>query len=286
MTLRALMLPFCLHIALLLGGCASTSQVSLNHVRAFADTSASLGGYGELARRYRDTYDREQPYLAPAADKLARANDVKRRIVYNDFVNIQKAVVLYMQTLSQLAGEARYELGPRLDELGTGLKATGDAGLTPSHVAAYAGIARLLTRVVAAGVQERNVETMVREGDADIQTLLDAMITLNRVYAKTYDNEKKTVLGVFEIELPTAPRNSDRLLMVLAKVHIRDKIAEFKLLDKRYDLAAQGLAKVALGHRQLRDNLAHLTRDDVKVKLVNLTQDLRLTLEQLRSSHD
>lgn len=286
MTLRSVTLCCCLLFSVLLGGCASTAPVSLNHVRAFADTSASLGGYGELARRYRDTYDREQPYLSPAADKLGRVNDVKRRIVYNDFVSIQKAVVLYMQTLSLLAGDARYDLAPRIDELGTGLKATSDSGLTPRHVAAYTGVTRLLTRVIASGYQERHVETMVREGDADVQTLLDAMIALTRIYAKTFDNEKKTVLGVFEIELPSAPRNSDRLLIVLAKVHVQNKIAEYKLLDKRYDLAAQGLTKVALGHQQLRDNLSWLTRDDVKLKLVNTTQDVLLTVQQLRSDHD
>src|SRR4051812_12965998 len=96
MIVRMLLLLLCLQSSWLLGGCASgpSSQVSLNEVRAFADASASLGGYGELSRRYRDTYDREQPYLSPAADKLARASDAKRRVVYNDFVSVQKAVVL------------------------------------------------------------------------------------------------------------------------------------------------------------------------------------------------
>ena len=285
MTLRSILLSCCLLITVSLGGCASTAPVSLTHVREFADTSASLGGYGELARRYRDTYEREQPYLAPAADKLARANDAKRRAVYSDFVSIQKAVVLYMQTLSLLAGDARYDLAPRIDDLGDGLKATGDAGLTPRHVAAYTGVTRLLTRVIAGGAQDRNVETMVRDGDADVRTLLDAMIVLTRLYAKTFENEKKTVLGVFEIEMPSAPRNSDRLLMVLAKVHVQNKMAEYKLLDKRYHLAAGGLTRVALGQQQLHDNLSRLASDDVKLKLVNTTQDLRLTLQQLRNDN-
>lgn len=286
MTLRTVTLCCCLLMSVVLGGCASTAPVSLTHVRAFADTSASLGGYGELARRYRDTYAREQPYLAPAADKLARANDARRRSVYSDFVSIQKAVVVYMQTLSLLAGDARYDLAPHIDDLGAGLQATGDAGLTPRHVAAYTGVTRLLTRVITGGTQDRNVETMVRDGDADVQTLLDAMIVLTRLYAKTFDNEKKTVLGVFEIEMPSAPRNSDRVLMVLAKVHVHDKMAEYALLDKRYNLAASGLTKVARGHQLLRDNLTRLASDDVKLKLINTTQDLRLTLQQLRSDHD
>ena len=244
-------------------------------MRAFADASASLGGYGELARRYRDTYEREQPYLAAGAERQARANDGKRKLVYNDFVSVQRAVVLYMQTLSALAGDARYDLGPRIDELGTGLKANTESGLTERHITAYTGLTRLLTRMAASGYQNRSVATLVRDGDADVQTLLEAMITLTRLYSKTYENEKKTVLGLFEIELPTAPRNTERLLMVLARVHFLNKTAEFKLLDKRYELALQGLNRVALGHQKLRDNLHQLTRDDIRLMLANYAGDLR-----------
>lgn len=80
----------------MLAGCATSNGVSLVEVRQFADASARLGGYGELSRRYRDTYEREQPYLSPAADRIAKDNDVRRRAVYNDFLSIQKSVVLYM----------------------------------------------------------------------------------------------------------------------------------------------------------------------------------------------
>ena len=126
--------------SLLLSGCAS--NVSLQEVRDFADASARLGAYSELSGRYRDTYLREQPYLTPAADKLAKENDAKRRAVYEDFISVQKAVVLYMQTLSMLAGDARYDLTPQIDELGSGLKANADSGLEQRHIAAYTGLTR------------------------------------------------------------------------------------------------------------------------------------------------
>jgi hypothetical protein len=279
--MRARTLFFCLVLAWLLAGCASTQQVSLVEVRAFADASASLGGYSELARRYRDTYEREQPYLAPSADRQARANDAKRKLVYNDFVSVQKTVVLYMQTLSALAGDARYDLGPRIDELGTGLKANTESGLTERHINAGTGLARLLTRFAASGYQNRSVAALVRECDADVQTLLEAMITLTRLYAKTNENEKKTVLGLFEIELPTAPHNTERLLMVLARVHYLNKTAEFKLLDKRYELATQGLTRVAQGHQKLRENLHQLTGADLRLMLANYAGDLRQIHEGL-----
>jgi hypothetical protein len=267
---------------LLLGGCASTSgPVSLTEVREFADASARLGGYAELSRRYRDTYEREQPYLPAGADKLARENDAKRRAVYDDFVSVQKAVVLYMQTLSLLAGDTRYDLSERIDDLGNGLKANTDSGLQQRHIAAYTGLTRLLTRVIASGYQNRSVETMVRDGDADVQTLLEAMISLTRLYYKTNENEKKTVLGIFDVELPFNNKSSDRMLVTLAKVHYMNKSSEYKLIDRRYDLALQGLTKVALGHQKLRENLHRLSEADVRRMLGNYGRDLRMIRENL-----
>jgi hypothetical protein len=282
MTKRLLSLLVCLHLAWLLGGCASTPQVSLTEVRAFADASASLGGHGELARRYRDTYEREQPYLSPNADRIARTADARRRAVYSDFVSVQKAVVLYMQTLSVLAGDTRYDLAPRLGELGAGLKANTESGLTQRHIAAYTGLTRLVSHTVTSRYQNRDVDTMVRDGDADVHSLLDAMIALTRLYAKTNENEKKTVLGLFEVELASAPRGTERMLLVLARVHLQNKTAEYKLLDKRYELAMQGLMKVALGHQRLRENLHQLTRADVRLALGNYANDLRVIHEGLR----
>jgi len=283
MSLRALRLYLLFILFVItLAGCASTPPASLAEVRAFADNSASLGGYAELARRYRDTYERERPYLSPAADKLARASDLRRRAVYDDFVNVQKAVVRYMQTLSLLAGDARYDLAPRLDEVDASLKASTESGLGPRHATAYIGMTRLLTRAMASSYQQRSVGALVREGDADLQTLLEAMSTLTRLYAKTNENEKKTVLGLLDVEIASAPRGTDRLVLVLAKVHLQNKTAEYKLLDKRYELAAQGLTKVAQGHKKLRDNLEHLGNADTRAMVAGYASDVAIIYEGLR----
>jgi hypothetical protein len=266
---------------LLFSGCASDSSVSLQAVRDFADASAKLGGYAELSRRYRDTYEREQPYLSPAADRIARENDAKRRAVYDDFVSIQKVVVLYMQTLSLLAGDTSYDLTLSLDDLGNGLKANAASGLEQRHIGAYTGLTRLLTRAIASGYRNRSIETMVRDGDADVQTLLEAMISLTRLYYKTNENEKKTVLGVFDVEIPFSNRNTDRMLVTLAKVHYLSKSTEYKLIDKRYDLALQGLTKVALGHQRLRENLNNLSREEVRSLIYNYGRDLRTIRDNL-----
>jgi hypothetical protein len=281
-TFRLALASSLLAVNLLLGGCGTTGgPVSLTGVREFADASAKLGGYAELSRRYRDTYEREQPYLPAGADKLARENDAKRRAVYEDFVAVQKALVLYMQTLSLLAGDARYDLSASIDDLGNGLKANTESGLQQRHITAYTGLTRLLTRVIASGYQNRSVETMVRDGDADVQVLLEAMISLTRLYYKTNENEKKTILGIFDVELPFAKGRDERMLVTLAKVHYINKASEYKLIDRRYDLALQGLTKVALGHQKLRENLHKLSEADVRLMLGNYGKDLRMIREGL-----
>jgi hypothetical protein len=288
MNLRPYLLRYLLVFlaSLVLGGCAATGgQVSLGEVRQFADASARLGGYAELSKRYRDTYEREQPYLSPAADRIAKENDIRRKAVYDDFISIQKSLVLYMQTLSLLAGDARYDLSTQLDDLGNGLKANAESGLQQRHIAAYTGLTRLLTRVIASGYQNRSVETMVRDGDADVQVLLEAMIALTRLYAKTNENEKKTILGIFDVEIPFSTRNSDRMLVTLAKVHYLSKATEYKLLDKRYDAAMQGLTKVALGHQKMRENLHNLSAPEVRTLLLAYSRELVGLRDALSDSH-
>jgi len=267
--------------SVLLAGCASQGTVSLQEVREFADSSARLGGYAELSRRYRDTFEREQPYLSPAAQRLARENDARRRAVHDDYLAIQKTLVLYMQTLSLLAGDARYDLSERIDDLGNGLKANPDSGLQQRHIAAYTGMSRLLTRVIASGYQNRSVETMVRDGDPDVQVLLEAMISLTRLYYKTNENEKKTVLGIFDVEIPFSNRKSDRMLVILAKVHYLNKSSEYKLIDRRYALALQGLTKVALGHQKMRENLIRLSSEEVRRMIRTYGRDVRIIRENL-----
>jgi len=281
MDIRRLPRLFVLALGLMLGGCASNGPVSLAEVRDFADASASLGGYGELSRRYRDTYEREQPYLSPAADRIAKENDARRHAVYKDFVSIQKSLVLYMQTLGVLAGDARYDLSERIDDLGNALGASPESGLQQRHVVAYTSLTRLLTRVIASGYQNRSVDTMVRDGDADVQLLLEAMISLTRLYAKTNENEKKTVLGIFDVEIPFSTRSADRMLVTLAKVHYLNKSTEYKLVDKRYDAALQGLSKVALGHQKMREHVNALRSEEVRKLLASYGRDLRKLRDSL-----
>jgi hypothetical protein len=270
--------------SLLLGSCASTTRTSFQEVRDFADQSARLSAYGELSTRFRDTYAREQLYLAPGADRIGREADRKRRAVFDDFLSAQKVVVLYLQTLSLLAGPDRYDLSDQLDQLGKAINANTESGLERRHVLACTGMTRLLTRVIGSAYQGHSVETMVRDGDADLQGLIDAMLTLTHLYAKTYDNEKKTTFAMFDVEIPFAIRSQDRMLVTLAKVHAQSKSAEYKILDRRYALALQGLSKVSLGHQQLREHLAELHGVEMRIILASYVRDLQLIHAALASN--
>jgi hypothetical protein len=117
---------------------------------------------------------------------------------------------------------------------------------------------------------------MVRDGDGHVRVLLDGMMTLTRLYAKTHDNEKKTVLGIFDVEIPFSGRAQDRMLVTMAKVHYMDKVHEYKALDKRYAIALQGLEKVALGHQKMRENLDQMKSNEVRHLLADYARDLRM----------
>lgn len=272
--LRSLPTTTLLAASLMLAGCAN--RVSLHEVREFADASASLGGYAELSTRYRDTYLREQAYLPPAADKLAQENHARRQAAYNDFIVVQQAVVLYMQTLGVLAGDERYDFTPQIDVLGVGLQGLSKTTLGQKQVLAYTGLARLLTRAITSKYQSDSVATMVRDGDADVRVLLEAMIALTEVYAQANENEKKTVLGFYDVALPLANRPQDRLLYTLGRVHLQEKTREYQRIDRRVDLARQGLAKVALGHQSLCQNLDNMSKSEVRHLLLDYARDLRL----------
>ena len=104
---------------------------------------------------------------------------------------------------------------------------------------------------------------------------------LTRLYNKTHDNEKKTVLGIFDVEIPFSGKPQDRMLVTMAKVHYMDKVAEYRALDKRYDIAMQGLTKVALGHQKMRENLHRIPSEEMRHMLADYARDLRVIQQSL-----
>jgi hypothetical protein len=230
-----------LGLAFTLGGCATATREHLREAREFAAGSAKLDAFAELTERYRDTYQRQQPYLSPQADARERELDARRRAAFDDIVRIQQSVLRYMHTLGALAGAA--------------IRAWPDSGIDERHVGAYTSLTTLLAQTLGAPYQERALRAMVGDADAPLRSLLEAMAALLRYYDKTSANEKGIVLGLFDVEIAYADAPRDRLLATLARAHQQSKAAEYSLVERRHRLAEQNLAAIVQGQRALAAQL-------------------------------
>ncbi|RJX33620.1 MAG: hypothetical protein C4531_05220 [Desulfurivibrio sp.] len=261
---------------LVLAGCAN-----LQEIRDYADASAEFSAYTELTTRFRDTYQREQPYLSGEAERLARDNDQKRQAAYADLLVIHQRVTLYMQTLARLAGDDAFDLSPQIDSLSAGIKAHPELGIDAQQVDAAANLSQVISRWLTASYQQRAVRSMITEGDPHLQKMLVAMLTLIRYYRQTSENEKNTVLGFFAVEIPFADPSQDRLLLALARAQLQTRSAEYNELQRQYDAAEQGIRSMAEGHRQLLANLDRLSSAEARAMISKFAQDIKTIRENL-----
>ncbi|MBV1787515.1 hypothetical protein KQ940_05540 [Marinobacterium sp. D7] len=260
-----------------------TGCVNLKEVGEYAGESAKFSAYTELTTRFRDTYYREQPYLTGEAQQLAQENDLKRKAAYEDLLTIHKRVTLYMQTLARLSGEDRFDLSENLDSLADGIKEHPDLGIDKKQVDAIADIGKAITKWATSARQQRAVREMIQEGDAPLQTTLQGMKTLVRYYRATHDNEQKTVLGFFEVELPYVEDPQHRLLATLARAHLQSKEAEYRAAQPRYEAAARGGERIAEGHRKLVENIDDLTSQAARDSIKRLARDIKAIRKSIQA---
>jgi hypothetical protein len=177
-------------------------------VRDYANEAAKFSAYTELTTYYRDTYEREKPYLIGEADKIAKENDKKRKEFYKNFLNVHERLALYMKTLAVLAGDETFDINKEIDTLTKRINKFPEMGFDEKHVAACADISKIIAKWAMSGKQQHAVRKMVTEGNEPLQTLLEGMSAVLRQYRHTHDNERKEVLGLFEMEiaLPTIRR--------------------------------------------------------------------------------
>jgi len=243
----------CILLCLLLAACSSNPR--LQEVRALADDAPKLAGFNDLSQRYRDTYQREQPYLSTAATQREEAIDRKRREAYPDFIALHAAATTYLRALGALAGGDTYDFGDQTKQMANSIKAWPDTGLTDRHVDAYSRLVRLLLRAATSREQDKAVQALLREGYEPLQGTLDAMHTLLRFFNKNHDNEQRIVLGMLEVEIPYADAPRERLLAALARSHQQEKLKEYRLLGLRHTLAAQNINAIRERHAALFSGL-------------------------------
>lgn len=259
---------------------------NLKEVREYASESAKLSAYTDLTTRFRDTYEREQPYIFGETERLAQDNDRKRKASYEDLVKIQQGVSVYMQTLAVLAGEDSFDLSKELDLLAGGIKAHPDLGVDKKQVDAFMNITQVITRSGLNAYQKRAVRDMVKAGDDSLQVVLEGMIRVIGYYKQTNDNEKNTVLGFLELEIAYADAPKDRLLAALARAHLQSKLAEYKNVQAKYAAAEKGIRSIAEGHHKLRENSGKLSNKEVKSTVKQLTKDIKAVRENLQAAHN
>ncbi|KQC07759.1 MAG: hypothetical protein APR62_06055 [Smithella sp. SDB] len=275
--MKIIRVTFVLIMIFVLAGCAN-----LKAVRDYAGESAKLSAYTELTTRFRDTYKREQPYLFGEADQLAQENDRRRKAAYEDLMKIHQRVSLYMQALATLAGENAFDLSKEIDSLSGVIKAYPDFGIDSKHVDAVAGIAKVIAKWITSDYQERAVRDMVREGNEPLQKTLQGMEALVRCYKKTNENERKTVLGFFEVEIPFTDSPKEKLLNVLARAHVEAKTVEYKNVELKYGEAEKGIRSIADGHKKLLESIDRLSSEEVKTIISNFAKDIKTIRENLQ----
>jgi hypothetical protein len=263
-------------LLLVLGGCTN-----LKVVRDYAGESAKLSAYTELTDRYRDTYQREQPYLDLANDQGEKATDEKRQAAYESLIKIHQSLTAYMETLAKLAGEDAYSLSKNADALAGAIKPMPDLGISADQVDAYSSLVQVVARWATAACQESAVRKAVEAADPHVQKLLAAMQHLVRLYRKTNEQERARVVGVFEVAIPYTNDPKDVLLNRLARVQMQSRIEDYKQADLKYAKAEKALAAVAEGHRKLREGLANLSREDLKQSLTQTAKDIKTIRESL-----
>ena len=249
--------------------------VNLKAVQDFAAESAKFSAYTELTTRFRDTYQREQPYVSGQTAQLAQANDAKRKASYPDLLKIQRSVALYMRTLATLAGDKTFDFSKSLDSLESGIKAHHDFGIGENQVEAYSNLSQVVAKWIASGYQTRAVRAMLKEGDPPLQILLEGMVSLVGHYRRTNENERSSVIGLLEVEIAFVDPSKDLLLTTLARAHLQSKLQEYQLADGRYAEVEKGIKKIQGGHRALVENADRLSSAEVKTMLSALTKDLK-----------
>jgi hypothetical protein len=267
--------------SLLLAACATPPD----GVGQFASASARLAADTTLAARFRDTYEREQPYLSKQLEPAAKAADRKRRAAYDDLAGVHRLLAAYMTALARMAGTQPRDFGAAAGALTEAGASLPGSGLTLKHADAYGRVAASLARALAAHYRQGLLKNMVKDNEADVQTLLAGLRDLVELYRKTHENERRTVLGMLDTELAYAGAARDRLLLILGRSHLADKSAEYRAAARKYTQYTRALEAIALGHRTLAEQIDRLDQPALQAMLavraaeIDAGQDAMLALD-------
>jgi hypothetical protein len=264
-----------------------SSCVNLKEVRDYAAESAKFSSNTELTSRFRNTYNRQKPYLEGDELKLAAETDRKVNEIYADLIKIHDNITLYMKTLAKLAGDDTFDVSKGIESVAGGIKSHELPGLTidKKQVDAFSNLAKITAKWITSAYQQSSVQDMVKEGDAPLQVLLSGMNDLVRYYRKTNENEKANVLGQFEALIPFV-EPKDRLLAMLSRVHLQSKLTEYQVAETKFDEAERGTKKIADGHTLLLNSVGKLDAAEVRTLLQGIAKDIKIVRKNIETVRD
>jgi hypothetical protein len=265
-------------------GLCLSACVNLSEVRKFSAESANLSGYTELTTRFRDTFERETPYLNDENLKAEALNDKGRKEIYPDLIKIHERVSLYLRTLARLAGEETFDLTKPIRGVGDVVKADSAFGIDATQAEAYTGVGTIVAKWATSSAQQRAVRDMVREGNRAFQALLDGLGNLVRLYRKTSAQEEKLVMGFLNVNMAFLNTPKDMLLLTLARAHLQEKKREYSTVNAKFDDAEQGILKILEGHAALVKNVDDLSADEVQTTITRLQQEIKVIREHLQAA--
>ncbi|MDD2046007.1 hypothetical protein [Pseudomonas putida] len=264
-------------ITLALVGCSN-----LEEVQEFANESAKFASDTTLIDHYQSTFAREAPFLTtPAQKALASDNDARRQKQLTDVRRLNYGVASYMQTLARLAGDESFDVSKSLDGLAQSLGKHPELGINEQQVAAYSSLAKTIAKGLTAAAQQAAVRDMVTAADSDLQVLLSAMKDVLRYAQATSANEKSTVIGRYESEIPFYQRQNMWLVASLGTEAMIAKRQEYENVDGEYAAAQQALDRIKAGHARLREDADHLSAKEVRVAIDAMTKEIKAVRKQL-----
>lgn len=259
------------YIIFFLGACSN-----LQEVRDFTSEGAQLSGYTKIVNYTLKGYARSEPYFHTDIRAAEKSADATRQASRESLLSLYKLSSAYMTTLSKLAGKDTFNIDTSEGKLTKSIKEAPDLGVQSVTVDAYANLVHTLSKWALAGVQEKAVCDMIRDGGNDFEKIISGMGDVVRILRKIHDNERKTVINSLETMILTTKNTSENyLLLALAQDRLSEKRALYAKGDALYDAAAKGIKDIQEGHHLMAENLNRLGSKEVRNRLKQLRDDMK-----------
>lgn len=261
-------------LCLFLVGCAS-----LQDVQNYASESAKLSSYKDLTDRFRDTYERESPFVGPGTDcdsKRAQEQDALRKSAYPDLIKMHDRMALYMATLAILAGDNTFDITQPITDLSDSIKKHPGFGIGTDQIDAYTSLANIVASVITQRHQQKAIRETVTSADPYVQNLLEGMRIMLDVYEIHNSKERGCVVDFLKQESTIAMRSqTTRLIGVMGKNLAMEKAAEYDNNEQAIMMALAGIEAMASGHANLKKNVNSLSSKELSESLKRLSNQIR-----------